>query len=35
VGEPSKRSVDVMVAQALDHIDQNTTGEEDVRVASR
>lgn len=35
VGEPSKRSVDVQVAQALDHIEQSTAGEEDVRVASR
>jgi hypothetical protein len=32
-GEPSERSVDVQVAQALDHIEQSAN--EDVRMASR
>jgi hypothetical protein len=34
-GEPSRRSVNVQVAQALDRMEQSRTAEEDVRVASR
>jgi hypothetical protein len=34
-GEPSQRSVNVQVAQALDRMEQSRTAEEDVRVASR
>jgi hypothetical protein len=32
-GEPSERSVDIQVAQALDHIEQSAN--EDVRMVSR
>jgi hypothetical protein len=34
-GEPGMHSVDVQVAQALDHYDPQQSANEDVRVASR